>query len=205
MTIKPHSPLADRQPWRNRSAHHPHRPPDGCFHRRRLRRRRRRRTVRARGRHRHRLERRTSAQTYLDVGKVLDACRRVGADAVHPGLRFLVRERGLCANGDRRGHALGRPIAASHRANGRQAGRQAGHRRGRRADLAGHRTENRRGLPRGGQGNRLSGAGEGLRRRRRTRHESGGIRGRSGRGHQRRPARGRCRIRRRTRCSWSVG
>ena len=31
----------------------------------------------------------TSAETYLNVEKVLDACRRVNADAVHPGYGFL--------------------------------------------------------------------------------------------------------------------
>ncbi len=35
------------------------------------------------------LEGRTSTETYLDVGKVLDACKRSGADALHPGYGFL--------------------------------------------------------------------------------------------------------------------
>ena len=41
------------------------------------------------------LEGRTSTETYLDVEKVINACERSGADAVHPGYGFLSENEGF--------------------------------------------------------------------------------------------------------------
>ncbi len=41
------------------------------------------------------LDGRSSAQTYLDIGKLMDACKRAGADAVHPGYGFLSENAGF--------------------------------------------------------------------------------------------------------------
>ena len=39
----------------------------------------------------------TAAESYLDVGKIIDACKQSGADALHPGYGFLSENSGFAA------------------------------------------------------------------------------------------------------------
>src|SRR3954471_13467998 len=44
----------------------------------------------------------SSTETYLDIAKIIEAARRTGADAIHPGYGFLREDRGFaeaCAAG----------------------------------------------------------------------------------------------------------
>ena len=61
-----------------------------------------------------------SAESYLDADAILDAARRVGAEAVHPGYGFLSRERRFRRRLRRRRAGLRRPAAGGDPGDGRQ-------------------------------------------------------------------------------------
>ena len=114
-------------------------------------------------------------ESYLRGDKIIEAAKPTGAEAIHPGYGFLSRERRLRAGGDRRRADLGRAEAGQHPRHGPQGRGEEADDRGRRA---GDARLSRRGpgpeAPQeGSRRDRLSGADQGGRGRRRQGHAPG--------------------------------
>ena len=72
-----------------------------------------------------------SAESYLDIGRILDAARRTGAEAIHPGYGFLSENAGFAAACEAAGFVFIGPSAASIRAMGlKTEARRLAHRAG---------------------------------------------------------------------------
>ena len=171
MTLAPH-----RQPRRDRVPGDPHGAAARDPHGRGLFRRRRQGAARAHGGRGGAHRAVAGARDATCVGdKIIAAAKATGAEAIHPGLRLPQRECRLRAGGDRRRADLGRAEAGQHPRHGPQGRGEEADGRGRRA---GDARLSRRGPgpeapEEGSRRDRLSGADQGGRGRRRQGHAPG--------------------------------
>jgi propionyl-CoA carboxylase alpha chain len=61
-----------------------------------------------------------SNQSYIVIDKILDAIKKTGADAVHPGYGFLSENAVFAAGAGKGRRRLHRPAGGCHSGNGRQ-------------------------------------------------------------------------------------
>ena len=69
-------------------------------------------------------------ESYLDGDAIIAIAKQTGAQAIHPGLRLPVRERGLRRGLRARGHRLHRPAARGDRGDGLEVGGEDDHGQG---------------------------------------------------------------------------
>ena len=122
------------------------------------------------------------ADSYLSIPAILDAARDTGADADPSGLRFSVRERGVRGGMREAGLIVRRPAGGGIERMGSKIGARALMAAGRRAGRARARrrpTSRDAAIARGGATGRLSGADQGVGRRRRQGHAARARRARA--------------------------